>query len=82
MLLDLAAVTIENPVVPDLCPINSEGFGGFDVAAVYGNAEIPVDIRLAATAAREPAVASYWRLDYDCRLAVDRNVRCINLQNS
>jgi hypothetical protein len=54
----------------DLCPVDSEGFGGLDADAVYGNVKIPVD-GLAASGAREPAFPPYGRLGYDCRLAVE-----------
>jgi hypothetical protein len=60
--------------------VGVEGFGGLDADAVYGNVKIPVEVGLAASGAREPAFPSYGRLGYDCRLAVDRDFRCINLQ--
>jgi hypothetical protein len=49
VLLDFAAVTVEDSAVPDLCPVDSEGFGGLDADAVYSDVKIPVDGGLAAT---------------------------------
>jgi hypothetical protein len=62
--LNLAAVLIEDLVVFDLCPVDGEGLGGLDADPVYGDAQIPVDVGLAATAAEE-LVFSHGRLpDY------------------
>ena len=81
MLLDFAAVSVEDSVVLDLCPIDSEGFSGLDPDAIDSDAKIPVDAGLAATDAHEPTFPPYGWLDLDCPLAVDRDIRCVNLSD-
>jgi hypothetical protein len=80
VLLDLLAVAVINLVVLDPGPVDGEGFTSLDAAAVYGDSKISVDVRLAATAAREPAVPPKGWLDHDGRAAVDRDFRAVNLE--
>src|SRR5215472_8894174 len=80
VLLVLAAVAVEDPVVLDLGIVDGEGFGSLDADSVDGDTKVAVEVGLAAPAAREPAFPLNRRLDHDGRLAVDRDAWCVNLQ--
>jgi hypothetical protein len=56
VLLDRLAVTVEDSVVLDPGPVDGEGFSSLDAEPVDGDSKISVDVGLAATAGREPAV--------------------------
>src|SRR5262249_17808663 len=80
VLLDFAAVAIEDSVVLDLGPVDGEGLGGLDADAVYRDMTVAVDVGLRATAARVPALPLEGRPDRHGRLAVDGDVWCVNPQ--
>ena len=59
-----APVTIVQPVALHQSPVDGEGLGRVDVAAVDGDAQIPVQIRRAAGRCRQPAIALNRRPEY------------------
>jgi hypothetical protein len=80
VLLDLAAVTVEDSVVLDPVEVEGEGLGGLDSDAIYGDTKIPVDVGLATAAGDQPAIPLEGRLDHHGRTPVDRDFRCLNLR--
>src|SRR5215471_18722491 len=80
MLFELLAILVIDSVVLYPVEVESKGLGGFDTDTIDGDAKIPMDIGRAATGGHQPAIPSYRRLDYDCRLAIHRNFRRVNFQ--
>ena len=56
VLLDPLAVALEESVVLDLGPVDREGLTRLDADAVDRDPFVPVDVGLAASAGREPAI--------------------------
>jgi hypothetical protein len=56
VLLDPLTVAVEESVVVDLGPVDGEGLGGLDADAVYRDAKVSVEVGLAASGGREPAL--------------------------
>src|SRR5207248_6356163 len=79
VLLVRAAVALVEAVVLDPSPVHGEGLGSSDAAAVDGESEISVDIRLAARGGDEPTIALEGWLDHDGALAVDRDFGAVDL---
>src|SRR6516162_11453720 len=56
VLLDALAVAVEKSVVLDLGPVDRESFTRLDADAVYRDTFVPVDVGLAASGGRKPAI--------------------------
>ena len=56
VLLDPLAVAVEESFVLDLGPVDRERFARLDADAVYRDTFIPVDVGLAASGGRKPAI--------------------------
>jgi hypothetical protein len=80
VLLVLSAVAVEDPAILDLVIVDGEEFGSFDADSVDGDTKVAMEVGLAAPVRHEPAFPLNRRLDHDGRLAVDRDVWCLNLQ--
>src|SRR6516225_3249673 len=79
VLLDPLAVVVEDSVVLDSGPVDGEGLGSLDADTVYRYTKVSVDVGLAATASREPALPLKGRPDHHGPLAVDGDFWCVNL---
>ena len=79
-MLDPLTVAVKESVVLDLGPVDCEGLGGLDADAVYRDTKVSVDVGLAASGGREPALPPKGRPDHHGRLAVDGDFWCVNLQ--
>src|SRR5215471_2388685 len=80
VLLDPLAVAVEESVVLDLGPVDREGFTRLDADTVYCDTFVPVDVGLAASGGREPAISLKGRPDHYGWRAVDGDFWCVNLQ--
>jgi hypothetical protein len=80
ILLYRLAVAVEDSVMSDLDQVYREGFSRYDAGAVNRDAFVPVNVGLAASGAREPAVPPDRRPDHDRGLMVDGDFGRINLR--
>src|SRR3974377_1874800 len=71
VLLDALAVPLEEPVVPDLGPVDRKGLTRLDADAIDRDTFVPVDVGLAASGGREPAIPLKGRPDHYGWVAVD-----------
>jgi hypothetical protein len=73
-------MSVEEPDVLGLGPVDRERFTRLDADAVYCHTFLPVDVGLAASGSCEPATPLQGRSDHDGRLAIEGHLWCVNLQ--